>query len=271
MAAENADRALEIRERIRGNFDRAAGVYADFEAERFFFRSLVGELLNEAPLLEGARVLDVGCGTGASLRVLAERVGPEGACVGLDISLGMLGEARARLGEGASLVLLDACAFERAFRSRFRAVVYNAVLHMLPDVPASLACARSVLEPSGTVLASYLDRTAASHGGGSLTELLQARGYATGRHAVATWESIEEALRALFEDVRVREVSIELKPGDVLGFYGMGPMCAALLPKLPPSERLRVLQELMEEWKGEGRTLTQVWKLASARAPGASA
>ncbi len=44
----------------------------------------------------GARVLDVGCGTGLTTVELARRVSPEGTAVGLDIAPSMLTAARAR-------------------------------------------------------------------------------------------------------------------------------------------------------------------------------
>jgi len=45
----------------------------------------------------GSTVLDVGCGTGASLALLVERVGPSGVVVGVDHSEGMLAIARRRV------------------------------------------------------------------------------------------------------------------------------------------------------------------------------
>ena len=43
----------------------------------------------------GERVLDVACGTGVVARLVAERVGPAGQVVGLDLTPGMLTVARA--------------------------------------------------------------------------------------------------------------------------------------------------------------------------------
>lgn len=54
-------------------------------------------LLAEAVAASGAaRVLDVGCGTGATTLAIARRIGPNADCVGIDISEPMLAVARAR-------------------------------------------------------------------------------------------------------------------------------------------------------------------------------
>jgi SAM-dependent methyltransferase len=69
-------------------------------------------LLARAAPAAGERVLEVGCGTGATLFALAAAVGPRGRVVGIDISEPMLSFARRRAAEGGlanvSLVLGDA-------------------------------------------------------------------------------------------------------------------------------------------------------------------
>ena len=78
------------------------------------------ELLTEAVAAKApARVLDVGCGTGATTIAAARRIGSRGHCVGVDISQPMIEAAREKaLDEGidAEFIRADAQthAFERA-------------------------------------------------------------------------------------------------------------------------------------------------------------
>ena len=53
--------------------------------------------LERAQLRQGERVVDIGCGAGASSIALAERVGPSGQVLGVDVSAPMLARAAERL------------------------------------------------------------------------------------------------------------------------------------------------------------------------------
>jgi ubiquinone/menaquinone biosynthesis C-methylase UbiE len=46
---------------------------------------------------EGSKVLDLGCGTGDLLRILSQKVGHDGRCIGIDISPDMLKIAKIKL------------------------------------------------------------------------------------------------------------------------------------------------------------------------------
>ena len=97
--------------------------------------------------LRGARVLDVGCGTGALASALAERA--HARVWGVEPSEGMLAVARARVPRAAGL------RHGRAERLPFRdgwfdAVVLSLVVHLL-ERPAALAEAARVLVPGGRI------------------------------------------------------------------------------------------------------------------------
>ncbi len=62
-----------------------------------FIRPLRQEAVTHMHLQSGARVLDVGCGTGASFPSLVQAVGQEGEVVGVEISPDMAAQARKRI------------------------------------------------------------------------------------------------------------------------------------------------------------------------------
>jgi len=97
---------------------------------------------------QGLRILDVGCGTGQSLRIYRERAG---LYVGIDLSLGALRLAGSRF-TGASWMQADA--LRLPFRTgSFDVVAFSSVLHHIGDRGAALAEARRVLAPGGWVFA----------------------------------------------------------------------------------------------------------------------
>lgn len=57
----------------------------------------------------GDVALDVGCGTGRALPVLAAAVGPAGRVLGLDLTPAMLAEARAKVRDGSAALVLGDC------------------------------------------------------------------------------------------------------------------------------------------------------------------
>jgi SAM-dependent methyltransferase len=77
----------------RGQVNRSsAEVYEEFFVPALF-RGWVERVADAASVGPGDRVLDVACGTGVLARHAAERTGPEGAVVGLDVNEGMLAVA----------------------------------------------------------------------------------------------------------------------------------------------------------------------------------
>jgi ubiquinone/menaquinone biosynthesis C-methylase UbiE len=101
-------------------------------------------------LRAGLRVLDVGCGTGDQLRIMAPLVAP-GPAVGVDLSATLVARARRRAAPAAGQVSFhvgDACALPFA-DGVFDRVVANQVLLHLADPWRAVAQMRRVLRPGG--------------------------------------------------------------------------------------------------------------------------
>lgn len=104
----------------------------------------------------GARVLEIGCGTGRNL-IVAARAFPTARFTGLDISAAMLATAhanivRAGLADRIALVRADATAFDAAALSEgagFDRVFLSYTLSMIPDWQAALGQAARALAPGG--------------------------------------------------------------------------------------------------------------------------
>lgn len=107
-------------------------------------------------LAPGESFLDVGSGPGYLTCEAAEQVGPDGRCVGVDLSAGMLTAAAA---EARSRGIDDHVTFLRGDATdlpvddaSFDAAAVVQVLEYVPDVPAALAELRRVLRPGGRLV-----------------------------------------------------------------------------------------------------------------------
>ena len=103
----------------------------------------------------GDRILDVGCGTGYFVRMLAEIVGPDGAVVGIDASPEMIAYASSRSRSEANVSFKVGSAGALSFPdSSFDVVVSSLTMHHLApaDQLPAIQEMRRVLRPGGTLL-----------------------------------------------------------------------------------------------------------------------
>jgi SAM-dependent methyltransferase len=106
-------------------------------------------LLDAAGVGPGQHVLDVACGTGILARTAAERIGPTGSVVGLDLNPAMLAVAR-RL--RPDLVWQQGDVAELPFSgSIFDVVLCQSALMFFPDATKALREMARVCKPGGTV------------------------------------------------------------------------------------------------------------------------
>lgn len=166
-------RVLQTREQTRAFYDKISRAY-DLLAEH-----------SEAPVREralemlgcgtGEKVLEIGCGTGHSLVELARRVAPTGRVVGVDLSEGMLRQARETLyrenvAEQVDLRMADAVQLPQG-RGVFDAVFMSFTLELFdtPEIPRVLAECRRVLRPDGRLGVAAMSK----EGGGAIIKLYE--------------------------------------------------------------------------------------------------
>lgn len=138
-------------------YDLLSGEWPVYRAGR-----LAGLRLLRPP--RGAAVLDIGCGTGLNLPMLARAVGPEGLVIGLDASAAMLDVAKRRVSSYGSVVRLlqqDATHLDTstitplvhrgARDAGLQAMFSSYALSVVPDWHTVWAAARELLDPGARV------------------------------------------------------------------------------------------------------------------------
>lgn len=138
--------------RALAQYRRHAAGYDASARRTMRLRRRVVDWLGLAP---GERVLDVACGTGLSLPLLAERVGATGQVVGVELSPEMLAQARARVAQAglAQVVLVRAPMEDAPLEGRFDAVLFN-YTHDVLQSPRALANVFAHVRPGARVVAA---------------------------------------------------------------------------------------------------------------------
>lgn len=124
---------------------------ADADGRDLVLAPVSDALLDAAALRVGERVLDVGCGCGATTLLAAAAVAPDGSALGVDLSEPMLAVARRR----AAALTLDNIAFVQAdaqthsFDERFDIAVSRFGTMFFTDPAAAFANIAGSLRPDG--------------------------------------------------------------------------------------------------------------------------
>jgi SAM-dependent methyltransferase len=212
-------------------------------------------VLDLAAPAAGARVLDVACGTGVVARLAAERVGPGGRVVGLDLNPGMLQVAAGLAVRGAPTRWVQADAGHLPFGDRsFEVVCCQLGLQYVPDRAAALAEMARVLAPGGRLAAMVWRSIEHSPGFALLAEALDRH---VGPAAGATMRAPfglgdEETLRGPVAGAGFQEVSVDRQAGtvrfgstrDFLLAQGSGSPLAAPIGAATPEARAALRSEV---------------------------
>jgi S-adenosylmethionine-diacylgycerolhomoserine-N-methlytransferase len=124
-----------------------------YDATRKYYLFGRDQMIAGLDLPSGGSVLEIGCGTGRNLALIAKRW--RGARLfGLDISAEMLKSASAKLGADATLAQGDATefdAFDLFGLAQFDRIVLSFATSMIPEWVAALTQASALLAPGGSL------------------------------------------------------------------------------------------------------------------------
>ena len=159
MDRENKSKALDIlpvtrtREEARQAYDTISKTY-DYTVG-LLGRKYTVRALERLSIVEGETILEIGFGTGHSLKRIAKRVGPAGKVYGIDISRKMVEKTKKRLEKEGLEDRAELCCGDAAFlpfnEGGFDAVFMSFALEGLdtPEIPRVLAQIKNVLKPDG--------------------------------------------------------------------------------------------------------------------------
>jgi SAM-dependent methyltransferase len=187
---------------------------------------IAAKALSFARAKPGMDVIDIGCGCGTTTLALAEMVGPHGAVTGVDISMPMLGHAKARAASAKSAAqFIRADASDYAFRPENDLVFSRFGVMFFADPPAAFANIAKALKPSGR-LVFVCWRTALENEWAStpfiaardlLPEQPPADPAAPGPFAFADSERLKSILvKAGFGNIRIEKLDTHMRMGGGL-------------------------------------------------------
>jgi trans-aconitate 2-methyltransferase len=144
----------QVRDWDGASYDRISGTMEALGLEVLARLDLTGE----------ETVLDAGCGSGRITEALISRL-PRGHVIGVDQSASMIEAARARLGDGADLRVVDLTELE--LERQVDAILSTATFHWVADHELLFRRLRAALRPGG--------RMAAQCGGEGNIDVLRGR------------------------------------------------------------------------------------------------
>ncbi|MFH0823446.1 MAG: class I SAM-dependent methyltransferase [Pseudomonadota bacterium] len=241
------DKAAKIKNAVRNNFDESPTAYEAFEGRYGFFRDLNRKLLGKMGIPDGADVLDIGCGTGASSFQIRDAV-DESSVWGLDISSAMLEKARSNADDrkGIHFVEGDASRLAELFNRKFDAVIFSASIFLIPDFRIALDGAKAVIKPRGKVGLTFMDGVYDARGRNAFVVADE-----QAKEGVNVKKPVDLAhFHAYFRKLFPREITwhedMLLDSAMLREFFSVPAMSAGLFPKIKYEERLPKITRLID-------------------------
>ena len=125
------------------------------------WEAATGRLLDQVALAPGASCLDAGCGPGETMRLMAERVGPSGHVLGVDVDATLGTQAVAMLHDAGhrqcQFAQVDLTSGEPIPGAPFDVVYARLLLYHLPERVAVLRSLWDAVAPGGHLLVQDYD------------------------------------------------------------------------------------------------------------------
>ncbi len=244
------------------HFDRSLAATAPENYERFFVPTigapLAADLVDAAELRPGEQVLDVACGTGIVARLAAQRVGPGGTVIGVDVNPGMLALARATQPSDMTMEWHEAGAERMPLPDgRFDAVLCQMGLQFMEDRLGALREMRRVLKDGGRLLLNLP---------GPAPSMFETFAQAMGRHIAPQATGFVLQVFSLHDIEEIRQLMAEVgfsrattaahfrtlrlpAPKDFLWQYVHATPLAGIVSKADDGARAALEGEIVERWK----------------------
>jgi len=267
-------------------FDERYGTNPAESYERFFVPSigkpLAEDLVRQADLRLGERVLDVACGTGIVARLAAEKVGPEGSASGLDVVPAMLAVARSVAPTSTPIAYYHASAEAMPLPDdAFDVVLCQMGLQFIEEKVVALKEMRRVLAPGGRLILNVpgprADLFAALADAMARTIGAQAAGFVN--HVFSLHDTKE--IRELMSDAGLRDIDVQVStktlqlpgPRDFLWQYVSSTPLSAVVLQADQRSRAALEEEVVGKWRSfaVNGTMAYVQGMVTASARAAAA
>ncbi|MEJ0017255.1 MAG: methyltransferase domain-containing protein [Acetobacteraceae bacterium] len=266
-------------------WSRAADGWARWAAIRAAMVPATETLLDLAAVAPGSLVLDIGCGSGEQTVMAAERAGPAGHVLAIDISAAMIAATdKTVAAAGLRNVSTRVCgvAALTGEDGAFNAAICRLVLMLVPDPTAAARAVWAALRPGGAFAAMVHGDPAKNPLNRLATEILARHGGKTvdpqkqGFFALSDPTRLEDVMRrAGFADVVVTTAPVVRRLDDAAMAVAMVREsyagCIALIAGLPPAGQAAAwaeLEQALARFEGpEGCVIPGEFNLVAGRRP----
>ena len=256
----------KIKKVVSANFDKSFDHYQAFEERHHFFADLTLRLAAASGLEKGAKVLDIGCGNGASAEILSRELGCR--VLGLDLSPKMIEHGRQRIkNPRVRLEVGDAVNPQAITEEKdFDAALYNAAIFIIPDAAKSMQAVAACLKPGGTLGFSFYPQILAENGEELFPITFDRCALPRPKAQVVTsYEKALEGLRQCCKEVTESAWERPFSEDFLVDFFSIPAQSASLFPRLDYEARRQLVPKLFAALQPEAKKAKIVWRLATGK------